>query len=143
MLAACSKECKDAKCTRCCSCKGVSPPGCRLNCSSRGEKACSTVGTGSVGSLEVNVSACCCLSMPGPLASRQQWHPTGWAGWPFSFLSLGPVFCFTFQGTLLNEMGFQLADQFPGFHFYVEKRRLGMGCIPSRHFSNDFLTHRL
>jgi hypothetical protein len=79
--------------------------------------------------------------MPGPLASPQQWHLTYWAAWPFSFLSLGAVFWFPFQGTLLNEMGFQLADQFPGFHFYFEKRRLGIGCVPSSHFLNDFLTY--
>lgn len=37
-------------------------------------------------------------------------------------------------------MGFQLADQFPGLDFYVEKRRLGIGGVPGIHFSDDFLT---
>jgi hypothetical protein len=43
------------------------------------------------------------------------------------------------KATFLNEVGFQLADQFTGLDFDVQKRRLGMGGVPSRHFSNDFL----
>ncbi len=37
-------------------------------------------------------------------------------------------------------MRFQLADQLPGLHFYFEKRRLGIGCVPRFHFSDDFIT---
>src|SRR5947209_6066745 len=79
--------------------------------------------------------------MPDPLASREQWYLTAWASGPFACLLLGPVCCFPFQGTLLNQMGFQLADQFPGFDFDVQQRRLGMGRVPRRHFSNDLITH--
>src|SRR2546421_1850216 len=37
-------------------------------------------------------------------------------------------------------MSFQLADQFPSLHLYFQERRLGMGCVPRIHFSQDVIT---
>ena len=37
-------------------------------------------------------------------------------------------------------MRLQLADQVPGLDFYFQKSRLGMGCVPRLHFSQDFIT---
>jgi hypothetical protein len=78
--------------------------------------------------------------MPYALASPEQGHLAVWTAWPFAFLSLGPLISFPLSGTFLNEMGFQLADQFAGPLFYLQKRRFGMGCVPRIHFSDDFLT---
>lgn len=78
--------------------------------------------------------------MPDALATREQWDLAVWTSGPFSFLSLRPLISFSLEGTGLNKMGFQLADQFPGLDFYVEKRRLGIGGVPGIHFSDDFLT---
>src|SRR5437763_16947382 len=78
--------------------------------------------------------------MPDALASRQQGHLAGRTAWPFSFLSLRPIIFFSFYGTFLNEMRFQLADQFPSLHFYFQESRLGVGYVPRIHFSQDFIT---
>jgi len=63
--------------------------------------------------------------MSDSLPSRQQWHLAGWTGGPFSLLTLRPILSFSLSGTFLNELRFQLADQFPGLHSISSKVALG------------------
>src|SRR5207253_6186712 len=56
-LTALGKETHRARCTRCSCCKGVKLPGSNPNSSSRGKNPAPALGTGSVGSFQLNLSS--------------------------------------------------------------------------------------